>query len=115
MPGYDILVFNPKTRKQCTVQVKFRAAKNADGFRFSNCDFDFCVLVCGNIGSIGSKDKIKHSQTEFYIFDKADIERNLVKGSAVTGAIFPRPNNKSMIDKCKINLNNWIKIVECLQ
>ncbi|CAK4074074.1 hypothetical protein VDT1_3194 [Vibrio sp. 16] len=44
MPGYDLLVVDPKTKKSCTVQVKYRSS-NTSSLKLNSTDFDFLVLV----------------------------------------------------------------------
>ncbi|MGF1733722.1 hypothetical protein [Photobacterium kasasachensis] len=44
MPGYDLIVVDPQTKKSCRLQVKYRS-NNTSSLKLSSTDFDFLILV----------------------------------------------------------------------
>lgn len=109
MPGYDILVQNITNKKNCRIQVKYRSAVDSDGFRFKNFDFDFAVLVIGNLGKISKSDNTKYKETEFYIFSTKQVQDGIRMGSTQED-LFPLPNRKKHEIKYIKHKNNWALI-----
>lgn len=109
MPGYDILVQNITNKKSCRIQVKYRSAVDSDGFRFKNFDFDFAVIVIGNLGKISKSDSTKYKETEFYIFSTQQVQDGIIMGNTQEN-LFPLPNRKKHESKYLTHKNNWALI-----
>lgn len=109
MPGYDILVQNITNKKSCRIQVKYRSAVDSDGFRFKNFDFDFAVMVIGNLGKISKLDSTKYKETEFYIFSTKQVQDGIIMGNTQEN-LFPLPNRKKHESKYLTHKNNWALI-----
>jgi hypothetical protein len=114
MPGYDILVQNITNNKSCRIQVKYRSAVDSDGFRFKNFDFDFSVMVIGNLGKISKSDSTKYKETEFYIFSTQQVQDGIIMGNTQEN-LFPLPNRKKHESKYLTHKNNWALIDQYLK
>ena len=114
MPGYDVLVKNIVNNRICKVQVKYRSAVDADGFRFSNYNFDFAVLIIGNIGKIAIGDMKKYKGTELFIFSVDEIKEGISQVNT-KDQLFPLPNRKKLKGKYDQNINNWNYLIDYLE
>jgi hypothetical protein len=114
MPGYDILVQNIVNNRSVRIQVKYRSAVDSDGFRFKNFDFDFAVMVIGNLGKISKSDTTKYKPTEFYIFPVQLVKAGIIKGNTQED-LFPLPNRKKHEEKYLKFRDDWNCIVDALE
>lgn len=78
MPGFDLSVYSPRTRKSCTVQVKFRTNETA-GLHIASLEFDFLVLVgkaverIASVNQTGGARVVRERTWPMWVVPKADV------------------------------------------
>jgi hypothetical protein len=111
-PGYDVVAVNPRTNKNCRIQVKCRWATDFDGgFPIRNFDCDFVVFVALNRGyryrrkATGEDDGRR--EPRFYVLPaevlrKAHDARKARKPDDKWGKVFLKD-----IDDLDLYLSDW--------
>lgn len=113
MPDCDLIAHNFVKKIDCRISVKYRKAKNSDGFRFRRIsNFEIFVGILGNRGKIGKSEKLSKesldAQSTIFILTRSEVAAlRKLKGKEIIIKLSKIKNNKKYLFR-------WDKILKKL-
>jgi hypothetical protein len=108
MPDYDVIAHNLLSSIDCKISVKYRKAKNSDGFRFRRTsNFKIFVGILGNRGIIGEGEKLDYDsldpKSEVYVLTLREVAAlKEIKGKDIILSLSKIKNDRRYLKEKRI-------------